>query len=154
MNAAIHLVRRLIAICCCLIASFAARADIIDINSAELAKLAASGVPVIDIRTSPEWQETGIVPGSHLLTFFDERGRADPATWLERAKAIARPGDPLIVICRSGNRTRTLGQFLTQQAGYAKVYNVKDGIRAWAKEGRPVVSAAPDLAACRAARKC
>jgi rhodanese-related sulfurtransferase len=149
-----NFMRRLLVACCCLIAAFAARADVIDIDNAELAKLAASGVPVIDIRTSPEWEETGIVPGSHLLTFFDERGKADPAAWLERAKVIAKPGDPLIVICRSGNRTRALGRFLTQQAGYAKVYNVRNGIRAWAKAGRPVVSAAPALAACRAARNC
>lgn len=146
--------RRLLVACCCLICAFAARADIVDIDNAELAKLAASGVPVIDIRTSPEWEETGIVPGSHLLTFFDERGRADPAAWLARAKAIAKPGDPLIVICRSGNRTKALSQFLSQQAGYAKVYNVRNGIRAWAKEGRPIVSAATALASCRAARSC
>ena len=145
---------RLVIACCCLVAAFAARADIIDIDSAGLAKLAASGVPVIDIRTSPEWEETGILPGSHLLTFFDERGKADPAAWLRKAKAIAKPGDPLIVICRSGNRTKALSQFLAQQAGYAKVYNVKHGIGAWAKEGRPMVSAAPALAACRAASTC
>jgi len=135
-------------------AAFAARADIIDIDNAQLAKLAASGVPLIDIRTRAEWEETGIVPGSHLLTFFDERGQADPAAWLSKAKAIAKPGDPLIVICRSGNRTRALSQFLSQQAAYAKVYNVKNGIRDWAKEGRPMTSAAPILAACRAGRGC
>lgn len=146
--------RRLLVTCCCLGAAFTARADIIDIDNAELAKLAASGIPVIDIRTSPEWEETGIVPGSHLLTFFDERGKADPTAWLERAKSIAKPGDPLIVICRSGNRTRALSQLLSQQAGYAKVYNVTNGIRAWSKEGRPMASAAPALAACRAARNC
>jgi hypothetical protein len=47
-----------------------------------------------------------------------------------------------------------LSRFLTQRAGYAKVYNVRSGIVAWAKEGRPVVSAVPTLAACRAARTC
>lgn len=146
--------RSLLVACCCIAAAFAARADIIDIDNAELAKLAASGVPLIDIRTSAEWEETGIVPGSQLLTFFDERGRADPAAWLERAKAIAKPGDPLIVICRSGNRTKALSQFLSRQAGYAKVYNVRNGILAWVKEGRPIVSAAPALASCRAARNC
>jgi rhodanese-related sulfurtransferase len=145
---------RLLFSCCCLVAAFAARADIIDIDNAELAKLAASGVPVIDIRTSPEWEETGIVPGSHLLTFFDERGKSDPAAWLERVKAVAKPGDPLIVICHSGTRTKAASQFLSQQAGYAKVYNAKKGIRAWAKEGRPMVSAAPALASCRSARTC
>ncbi len=149
-----NFMRRLLVACCCGIAAFAARADIVDIDSAELAKLAASGVPVIDIRTRPEWEETGIVPGSHLLTFFDERGKADPATWLEHAKSIAKPGDPVIVICRSGNRTKALSQFLSQRAGYAKVYNVRNGIVAWGKEGRPVTSAAPALAACRAAKTC
>ena len=138
----------------CLFTAFAARAEVVDIDNATLAKLAASGVPVIDIRTSPEWEETGIVPGSHLLTFFDERGKADPAAWLEKAKGIAKPGEPVIVICRTGNRTRVLSQFLTQQAGYAKVYNVRNGIVAWGKEGRPIASAAPALAACRAARTC
>lgn len=145
---------RLLLACCWLLAACSARAGVIDIDSAELAQLAAAGVPVIDIRTKPEWVETGIVPGSHLLTFFDERGKADPAAWLARVKAIAKPGDPLIVICRSGNRTRPVSQFLSQQAGYARVYNVRNGILAWAKEGRPMVSAAPTLASCRAAGTC
>ena len=149
--------RRLLLGCGCIVAACSAavvRADVIDIDNAELAKLAAAGVPVIDIRTRPEWEQTGIVPGSHLLTFFDARGNADPATWLQRAGAISKPGDPLIVICRTGNRTKALSQFLTQQAGYAKVYNVRQGIVAWAKEGGAVVPAAPTLAACRAAKTC
>jgi rhodanese-related sulfurtransferase len=146
--------RRLFFACFCLMAAFAARAGVIDIDNAELARLAAAGVPVIDIRTAAEWAETGIVPGSHLLTFYDERGNADPAAWLAKAKAIAKPGDPLVVICRSGNRTKPVSQFLAERAGYAKVYNVKNGIRAWAAEGRPMASAASTLAACRAARTC
>ena len=133
---------RLLTAVCALLLSFSARAEVIDIGSAELARLVASGVPVIDIRTAPEWKETGVVPGSHLLTFFDEKGNADPAAWLARADAIAKPGDPLILICRSGNRTKEAGRFLTQKAGYAKVYNVREGILAWMKEGRPVVPAA------------
>lgn len=146
--------RRLLVACCCLIAAFAARAEIIDIDNAELARLAASGVPLIDIRTPAEWADTGIVPGSHLLTFFDERGKADEAAWLRKAKAIAKPGDPVAVICRSGNRTKAVSKFLSQQAGYAKVYNVRNGFLAWAKEGRPVASAAPALASCRKAKTC
>ena len=146
--------RRLLFSCCLLLAAFAARAEVTDIDNAELAKLAAAGVPVIDIRTRPEWEQTGIVPGSHLLTFFDERGNADPKTWLQRAQAVSKPGEPVIVICRSGNRTKVLSQFLSQRAGYAKVYNVRDGIVAWGREGRPIVSAAPALAACSAAKTC
>lgn len=149
-----NFMRRLLIGSCLLLAAFAARAEVVDIDNTGLAKLAAAGVPVIDIRTRPEWEQTGIVPGSHLLTFFDERGQADPAAWLEKAKAVAKPGDPVVVICRSGNRTKAVSQFLSQRVGYAKVYNVRNGIVAWAKEGRPMVSAAPTLAACRAARTC
>jgi len=139
---------------CCLIVAFGVRAEIIDINSAELAKLTARGIPLIDVRTAAEWEQTGVVPGSHLLAFFDERGKSDPAVFLERAKAIAKPGDPVIVICRSGNRTKTVSKFLSQEAKYAKVYNVKDGFLAWANEGRPIASAAPTLASCRKAKLC
>lgn len=145
---------RLFFAACCLLAVFAARADIVEIDNAELARLHAAGVPLIDVRTAQEWQETGIVPGSHLITFFDEQGRADPASWLEKAQAVAKPGQPVAIICRSGNRSGKVGQFLSGQAGYAKVYNVKEGIRGWARENRPVAPAAPALAACRAAQTC
>jgi rhodanese-related sulfurtransferase len=137
-----------------LIMASGARAEIIDIDNAELASLSSSGVPVIDVRTSAEWIETGIVPGSHLLTYFDERGNADPAAWLNKVKVFAKPGEPVIVICRSGNRTKAVSQFLSQQAGYAKVYNVKNGIRGWLKDNRPIAPAAPVLASCRKANTC
>lgn len=139
--------------CLILISASSARAEIIDIDNSQLASLSSSGVPVIDIRTAPEWEETGIVPGSRLLTLFDEHGNSDPAAWLEKVKAIAKPGDPVIVMCHSGGRTRAASQLLSRQ-GYAKVYNVKQGIRAWASENRPLASAAPALASCRKARTC
>ena len=130
-----------------------ARAEVIDIDNAELAQLVKSGVTVIDIRTQPEWEETGIVPGSKLLTYFDERGRPDPG-WLEKLKPMASPGDPIVVICRSGNRTRPVSQLLSQQAGYPKVYNVTKGIKGWIGSGGAVVPATESIAACRAAKTC
>lgn len=140
--------------CCILISAFNARAEIVDIDNAELASLSASGVPVIDVRTAPEWEETGILAGSHLLTYFDEHGNADPAMWLAKVKAFAKPSDPVIVMCRSGNRTKKVSQFLSEQAGYAKVYNVKHGMRDWLKDGRPVSPAAPAIASCRNDKTC
>jgi len=134
--------------------SLAARAEVIDIDNAELAKLAASGVPVIDIRTAPEWKETGVIAGSRLLTFFDSKGQYDAPAWLEKLQAVAKPEQPVIVICRSGNRTQTVSRFLSQQAGYKTVYNVRDGIRAWSKEGRPLIPATPAQAGCIPPRAC
>jgi len=136
------------------VATLAVRAEVIDIDNAELNRLLKNGVAVIDIRTQPEWEETGIIAGSRLLTFYDERGRADPAAWLDKVKPFAKPGDPVVVICRSGNRTKAVSQFLAKQAGYATVYNVRDGIKGWLKARNPVAPAAPVLAACRANRTC
>lgn len=145
---------RFLLACSILLGAISARAEIIDIDNTQLASLSSSGVPIIDIRTAPEWEESGIVPGSRLLTFFDEGGNADPDAWLKKAMAIAKPGDPVIVICRSGNRTRAVSKFLSQQAGYRKVYNVKHGIRGWVAEGRPLASATPALASCRKDKTC
>ena len=67
---------------------------------------------------------------------------------------MAKPDQPVIVICRSGNRTRAASQLLSQQAGYATVYNVKDGMRAWVQEGRPVTPVASAVAQCPAGVRC
>ena len=139
----------------CLIAATSyAHAEVIDIDNAQLDKLRQSGVPVVDIRLQSEWEETGIVGGSKLLTFFDERGRADAAGWLEKVKPLAKPNKPVIVICRTGNRTKAVSQFLSQQAGYATVYNVKAGIKGWIGAGGPVVPATQTIASCKAAKTC
>ena len=70
--------RKFLLLCCLALSAVVARAEVIDIDNAELAQLMKSGVPVIDIRTQPEWEDTGVLAGSKLLTFYDERGRADP----------------------------------------------------------------------------
>jgi len=145
---------RFLLACLVMIPVSVARAEIIDIENAEAATLSASGIAVIDVRTAPEWEETGVIPGSRLLTFFDERGNADPKAWLEKVKGFSKPTDPLIVICRSGKRSKAVSQFLSEQAGYAKVYNVKHGISSWIKESRPITPAAPVLASCRQAKTC
>lgn len=146
--------RHLILACSLAMATLFAHAEVIDIDNAELDKLLKSGVPIVDIRLQSEWEETGIVSGSKLLTFFNERGKADPAGWLEKLSPIAKPGQPVIVICRSGNRTRAVSQFLSQQAGYTTVYNVKTGIKGWLKDGGAVVPAAQSIAACHSAKTC
>lgn len=131
-----------------------ARAEVIDIDNAQLQQLVQKGVPLIDIRLQSEWEDTGIVAGSRLITFFDERGRYDAPAWLDKVKAVAAPNEPVIVICRTGNRTKPVSQFLSQQAGYATVYNVKNGIKGWIGASGPVVPAATAIASCKAAKTC
>lgn len=137
-----------------LFAALPATAEVVDIDNAQLERLVKSGVPVIDIRLQSEWEETGIVPGSKLLTFFDEKGRYDAAAWLDKVKGFAKPDEPVVVICRSGNRTKPVSQFLSQQAGYKTVYNVRSGIKNWIASGNPVAPAREAIAACKANRHC
>ena len=143
-----------VVLCLLCLSSLVARAEVINIDNAELARLAASGVPVIDIRTEGEWKETGVIVGSRLLTFFDENGRSNPPQWLEKLKPIAKSEQPVILICRSGNRTRAAAQFLSEQAGYKTVYNANQGIKAWAGDGRPMVPPSSSMAVCAAGMRC
>lgn len=118
-------------------------AEIINIDSAQLSRLSADGVPVIDVRTESEWKSTGIIAGSKTLTFFDETGRANPPQWLEKVRMLARPDQPVILICRSGNRSMAAARFLSDQSGHSTVYNVSKGIAGWTSDGRPVVPFSP-----------
>ena len=134
-----------------LLVAGAAGAEVVDIDARQLEQLAAQGVPVIDIRTEPEWRATGVLAGSRALTFFDAQGRADPASWLRRAQAFAPPEKPVILICRSGNRSRAAAQVLSREAGYVRVYNVSRGVQGWAGERRPLVAPSP---ACLSGAPC
>lgn len=131
-----------------------AQAEVVNIDNAELARLAASGAALIDIRTAPEWKETGVISGSKLLTFFDDKGRVDAPAWLDHLKSITKPGQAVVLICRSGNRSRTAAQFLSQQAGFKTVYNATGGMNAWSREARAVVPSNSPLAMCAAGGAC
>ena len=120
-------------------AALAAHAEVIGIDSAELARLATSGVAVIDIRTAGEWKETGVIAGSKLLTYIDEKGRSDPPQWLAKVKTLAKPDQPVVLVCRSGRRSAAAAQFLSEQAGYKTVYNVSKGLNGWVGDGRTTV---------------
>lgn len=44
---------------------------------------------------------------------------------------------PMVVVCRSGNRSATACALLTRE-GFTQVYNLAGGIMAWQKAGLPV----------------
>lgn len=113
-----------------------------------LQALRDQGVPVVDIRRPEEWRETGVVEGSSLLTFVDASGRLAPG-FMETFTTAFGKDDPVVLICRTGNRTDVLGRHLVEQMGYTQVYNVRDGITRWLGEGRPV--ARPERVAASAA---
>ena len=112
-----------------------ANAEVVDIDNRKLAELLAKGVPVVDVRTPGEWQQTGVIAGSHMLMFFDERGRYDLQKFEADITKLVKPEEPVIVICRTGSRTVSIAPFLDQKVGYPVVYNVRLGIKGWIASG-------------------
>ena len=131
---------RIVAFCAMLaVGGVPLHAEVIQVDSAGLERLRAEGVAVIDVRRAEEWRETGVIDGSHLLTFFDRKGRYDLDTWLPALAAIAETGEPVVIVCRSGKRSGRVARLLDEQFGYRHVYTARDGIVGWIEEGRATV---------------
>lgn len=111
-----------------------------NLDNTQLKALLEQGVPIYDVRRPEEWRQTGVVRGSRLLTVVDANNRLNPE-FLPRFAAEVERDAPVILICRTGNRTDTLARHLVQKMGYTRVYNVRDGIVRWAREGHPVARA-------------
>ena len=115
-------------------------AELKTIGVAEFEKLQAKGVPVIDIRTTKEWKETGIIKNAHKMMFFTASGQPDIAGWFfELGHLVKNKKDPIILYCAHANRTKSLGDGLVQM-GFENVYELKGGIEnGWIKKGKKTV---------------
>ena len=133
------MLRRTILVVALLAGAAPLHADITRVDSAALEELMKQGVPVVDIRTPEEWQATGVIEGSRLLTFFDSQGRHNVPAWLAGLSEIAAPDEPVAIICHSGGRSAVVTRFLDSQVEYRRVHDVHEGIARWIEEGRPTV---------------
>ena len=109
-----------------------------NINNIELKLLLDRGVKIVDIRRQEEWKATGIIKGSQKVTAFNENGDFIK-DFMPSFMAVTSPDEEVVLICRSGNRTVAIANFLTEQRDFKKVYNVTNGISKWIKDGFPVV---------------
>ncbi len=122
-----------------LITAIFALADFKGINPSQLQEMINKNITVIDIRTPPEWKEVGTIPTSKKIMFFDDKGQYNLQNWLaEFSKDIKDKDQAFVLVCRSGNRTDTVGNFLSKQLGFKNVYHLQDGIKSWIKEGKEV----------------
>ncbi len=96
-------------------------------------ELVKSGIKIIDIRTKGEWKQTGIVKNSIPITFFDERGNYDVEKFLGELNKHVKKDEKFALICRTGNRTSMLADFLGKQ-GY-NVINLQGGVVSLTNQG-------------------
>ena len=111
-----------------------------NINNSELSQLLEDKVTLVDIRRPEEWKQTGVVPGSNMITLFTSRGGVNP-DFVSQLQRVSSPDKPVVLICRTGNRTRAGSTMLVKQLGYKSVYNVTHGITGWIADKREVASA-------------
>ena len=101
------------------------------------------GVVIIDIRREDEWRETGIIEGAETVTAFQASGQVDP-DFLDSFRSVApSPDTPVMLYCRTGSRTTSLGNALIEQLGFTDVTHLSDGITGWIANGQPVVDFTP-----------
>ena len=105
-------------------------AEIIDVNDQEMIKLSNVNIPIVDIRRSSEWNQTGIIPNSILLTFFDKEGNYNFDEWYKKLQLEINEGDPIILICRSGKRSKIVANMMDKEFDII-IYNAQSGINSW-----------------------
>ncbi len=116
-------------------------ADFKSIDAKEMMELHKNGAPIIDIRTPGEWKETGVIPGSTKIMFFDERGNYNVEKFLEELQKVAKDKDtPIILVCRTASRTKMVGKFLANDIGYKHTKDLAGGIMfGWLNEKKETV---------------
>ena len=122
-----------------MISSMSLFAEIVEVNNDKIDKLIKVGVPLVDIRTEREWYETGVIDQSNLLTFFDKYGNSKVEEWITKFEKIAGRKDPVIIICRSGRRSRVVANYLVQKENYLTVYHATNGIKSWIESNNKIV---------------
>jgi rhodanese-related sulfurtransferase len=72
---------------------------------------------IVDVREPWEWQSTGVLPDSKLISLRD----------LPAALETLDRNTALLMVCRSGNRSQSAAEFLAS-AGFRQVANLRSGI--------------------------
>ena len=106
-------------------------AEIYEVNNEKIKMLLENSVPLIDIRTEGEWYETGVINSSHLLTFFDKDGNYDFKKWMIEVEGIADENGPVIIMCRSGRRSRIVSNMIIKENSEYLIYHATNGIKSW-----------------------
>ncbi len=98
-----------------------------NISAPEAWEAARAGkLTIIDIRTPPEWKQTRVVQGAHLV---DMQHPGGPAGFMN--EVLSKVGGdrtaPIALICRTGNRTSQVLRYLRSQ-GFSNTVHVAEGM--------------------------
>ena len=107
----------------------------IEVSIGEMVNLLSGGAILIDIRREEEWKETGIIDGSITSTLFHKDGTANLIKFLSDVRKSANAEQSIILICRTGRRTKIATQYMLDNTEFKSVFSVNGGITKWKKKG-------------------
>ncbi len=96
-------------------------------------EIADSNITIIDIRTEPEWRQTGIIKNSIPITFFTVTGNYDAQGFIKELDKYVTKDKAFAIVCRTGSRTSVVAKFLSDE-GY-NVINLKGGVNSLMAQG-------------------
>ena len=115
------------------------------VTPGEAQRLSEAGAAVIvDVRTEPEYQQIGHVPGTPRIEWPRNGERAELAQFAESIQASFEPSQRILFLCRSGVRSHYAAELATR-AGFRAAYNVLEGFEGnqpgngWRAAGLPNV---------------
>lgn len=88
---------------------------------------------IVDIRTEPEWIQTGIVEGAKTITF----NPYDVNEFIRELKEQVDITKPIALICRSGNRSFTAAKIMDSSG--LKIVNLNGGMGSLIYQGYKTV---------------
>jgi len=98
----------------------------LDISVDEAYELYQDGVFFLDVRTQEEWDDFH-APGTTLI----------PLDELESRLNELPEDEPIVVVCRSGNRSQ-VGRDILLSNGFEQTSNMSGGMNAWSAAGYPI----------------
>jgi rhodanese-related sulfurtransferase len=114
-------------------------AELNNITPEQLKTMRDNNALVIDIRTTEEWNSTGIIPGSNKIEFFNDQGEFDANKWLIALNQLQSSTEqPVVLVCHSGNRSNMLGNYLANKLGMKNIYHLQNGIASWIETGNKI----------------
>ena len=105
-----------------------------------MVNLLSDNAILIDIRREEEWKETGIIDGSITSTLFNKNGSTNLMEFLSEVKRSATPDQPILLICRTGRRTKVAAQYILENTEFKNIFSVSGGIIKWKAKGLKTIA--------------
>jgi rhodanese-related sulfurtransferase len=119
------------------------------LTPSEAHELMKAGAKLVDVRTKPELQYVGQIPGSLKVEWQTYPGSKPNPEFIGELAAAASKDEPVLFICRSGARSHGAAE-AAMRAGWKETYNVLEGfegdkdsaghrnsVNGWRKAGLP-----------------